>query len=263
MDLKQQFHDHCRYELELKPRTCKMYVRRLVYAERLTGKPAHKIKPDDLEPLKRMAIDGTLGLGRESFKGIQVAVRQFHYWGARTGRWELNGLSMMRTIRVARNLADPLLPDELHALMDACQRPLEFRLIYGIAYTGMRIGEVAPLSGEMWRPGWLRIKAEKAEIGALREIPIHPHLEAVKWKILAHPPTYDSTLQRVKRRLEQRTGIRFVAHQLRDTFSTALHDGGVSNICRRTLLGHDSGLDGVYTMVSRKEKQEAVASLPY
>ena len=263
MDLKAEFRDYCLYDLELKTRTVKMYCRRLAYAERIVGKPIHKIKGPDLAAVKRRAIDGDLGLGRESVKGIQVAVRVFHHWGVRTGRWKLNGISLEKTIRVPRNLANPLLPDELHALMDACARPLEFRLIYGIAYTGMRIGEAAPIDGPMWRPGWLRFPAEKAEIGAMREVPIHPHLEAVKWEILAHPPTYDSTLQRVKRRLEAKTGIRFVAHQLRDTFSTALQDVGVSHLCRRELLGHALGLDGVYSAVSRREKQEAVARLPY
>lgn len=261
--LKKEFHDDCLYEFELRPRTCKMYVRRLYYAERLTGKPAHKIKPADLEPFKRQVIDGTLGLGRESFKGIQVAVRQFHYWGARKGKWKLNGLSLMRTIKVPRNIANPLLPDELHALMDACRKPLEYRLVYGMSFTGMRIGEIAPIHPSWWRGGWIRFESEKSALGTVREIPVHPHLEEVRDMILAHPPTYDSTLQKVKMRLQRRTGIVFKTHQFRDTFATALQDGGVSHLCRRELMGHDLGLDGVYSAVSRREKQESILVLPY
>jgi integrase len=261
MDLVAEFRDYCLYDLELRPRTVKMYVRRLEYAQRLTGRPVHKIKDIDLDLIKRRCIDGELPLGRESVKGIMVVVRRFHYWGAAKGKWNLNGISLVRTIKVPRNRANPLTVDEIRELKAACERPLEFRVIYGIVYTGMRIGEIAPIEGSWWRSGWLRFEGEKNS--GVREVPIHPELERVKWQILAHPPTYDSTLQRNKRRLEKKTGIRFVTHQLRDTFSTFLQDLGASYLCRKELMGHDLGLDGIYTWVSRREKAEVVARLPY
>ena len=261
-NLKERFTEHQLYDLEHKPRTVKMYVRRLGYAENLMGKAVHEITDDDLYAFKRAALRGELSIGRESVKGIMVAVRQFHIWGAGEKLWPLNGISHVRTIKTFDNLPEPLELDEVATLKAACIKPLEYRLIYLGLYTGMRIGEIAAFSGANWeRDGWIRFRGEKND--KLREIPVHPDLEAVKWQVLAHPSTYDSTLQRVKRRLAKRTGVDFVAHRLRDTFSTHLYDVGIGDRIVKEMLGHAPDVTGRYVLVSRRAKQEAVARLPY
>lgn len=262
-DLKRRFADFELYEQERKPRTVKMYVRRLGYAERLTGKSIEEITADDLRTIKRKVIAGELTIGREACKGIIVAVRQFHRWGALEDLWSLNGIEHVRMPRIPRSAPDPLPLKKALALMAACQRPLEYRLIYLGLYAGCRIGESAPIEGAMWRDEdeLLRFIGEKND--RIREVPIHPDLEVVKWQILAHPPSYDSTLQRVKRRLENRTGIRFVAHQLRDTFATRLYDAGTPDRIVKDLLGHSQDVTGSYVEVSRARKRQAISSLAY
>jgi integrase len=78
-----------------------------------------------------------------------------------------------------------------------------------------------------------------------------------------HPPTDPDTMQRVKRRLARRVGFHFVAHQLRDTFSTRLFDAEVDDRIVKELIGHTTGVTGRYVEVSRRRKQDAIAKLSY
>lgn len=262
MGLRERFEHYQLYELEHKPRTAKMYIRRLTYAERLVGKPIEVITPEDMRDLKRRVLIGELVYSREHIKGIMVAVRQFHDWGALEGLWPLNGISKVRPIKTYNGKPNPLPLRSVQILLGACRRPLEFRLIYLGLFAGCRIGESATFWGEQWTDdGWLRFVGAKND--EIREVPVHPELAAVRWNILAHPPTYDSTLQRVKRRLEARTGIRFVAHQLRDTFSTYLYDSGADDRVVKDMIGHDLGTTGIYIEVSRRRKQETMSGLDY
>lgn len=263
-ELKELFADDLLYVDERRPRTVKMYLRRLDYAERFLNKPAIAMGSHDLLLFKRMFLTGELSIGRESVKGIMVAVRAFKRWGKLHGHCELDDVELVRVPKTEKGLANPLLPEEVQVLLDACERPNDFRLIYYGLYLGTRIGESARISGPMWRPdGFIRFPGEKKTADFKREIPIHPELERVKWEILASPPTYDSTLQRRKRRLEERTGVRFVTHQLRDTFSTYLYDEGVSDRIVKYWLGHAQDVTGLYVDLSRRRQKEGIVKLPY
>lgn len=255
-DLITRFADYQLHELEHAPRTTQMYVRRLAYAERLTGKPIHLVTADDLRLLKR-----TCELSSESIKGIVVAVHQFHIWGALEGLWPQNGICLVRTPKVTSDTPRALPMAHAQALLAACHHPLEYRLIYLGLYAGLRIGESAVMSGEMWADGVLRFRGEKN--GHIREVPVHPDLAKVQWKVLAWPPSYDSTLQRVKRRLAERTGVAFVSHQLRKTFATSLYDADTPDEVVRDLLGHSGSVTRLYAPVSSKKRLEAVARLAY
>lgn len=257
-DLKSLFADYALHELGMKSSTVAQYVARLGYAEQATGKPLREIGPEDLRRLKR---ERPPGWGSSHLKGVLVAFRLFHDWGVLEGLWTRNDADLVKGPRVLDEDIPPLEAHKVRRLMAACRRPLEYRLVYLGAYAGMRIGEAASISGEMWGEGWLRFRGEKND--RIREIPVHPDLEAVKWKILAHPPTYDSTMQRVKRRLADRAGIHFVAHQLRKSFSNTLWDAGVPDRIVKALLGHSQDVTGRYIEVSRRMKLEAVKLLSY
>lgn len=259
------FEDHLLNELGRKRSTVEAYKERIAWWERWTGKRIEDVTTDDMRRLKRerpLSYKGT-PLSGSYCKGLIVTMHQFHIWGSLEGYWTKNGICDVRTSGPwdTEESSPPLPVSECVVLMDACRRPLEYRLIYYGCYLGTRIGESAIIDGPMWQDGFVRFRGEKN--GRMREVPVNPELEAVKWHLWASRPTDDSTLQRVKRRLEERTGIDFVAHQLRKTFSTLVHEGGASMLCRRDLLGHSLGLDGIYTEVGKPEKVAAVMPVSY
>ena len=258
MDLKQQFREYELYELGRKPSTVEKYIERLEMWERVTHKAAEDIGPLDARAFKREAP-----YAAATMRGMITAIRIFHDWGNLEGLWEPNGIERVRPAgNYDEERTSPPLPREkVLALTQACRRPLEYRLVYYGAYAGMRIGESAKVDGSMWEDGWLRFRGEKN--GRMREVPIHRELQAVKWKILASPPTYDATLQRVKRRLEDRVGFEFVAHQLRKSFMTTLFDEDVPDRVVKDIVGHAQDVSGRYIEVSRRRKQEAMARLDY
>ncbi|HYN35575.1 MAG TPA: site-specific integrase, partial [Actinomycetota bacterium] len=104
-------------------------------------------------------------------------------------------------------------------------------------------------------------KGEKT--GKERVIPIHPELEEAKWMILANPPPYETVLQKVKRRLEKRVGIRFVAHQLRKTFATEIYEAGTPDEVVAELLGHTGSVTRLYAPVTTRMRVEAIQLLDY
>lgn len=258
MTLKDEFADYMLYELGRSPRTVKTYLCYIRMAERIIGKPVESIDSDDLRQFKR-----NTPYSSQTTKGIIVAVRQFLYWGALEGHWLLDGkISLIKTPRVL-NEGPPALPiEKVRILLDACQRPLEYRVIYLPSYAGTRIGESAAVAGPMWgEDGFLQFRGEKNF--AVRRVPIHPDLERVKWLILASPPPYPTTLQRVKRRLEKRVGFNFVAQQLRKSFASSLYDCDVPDEVVGCMLGHTGSVTRVYAPVSDRRKQLAILKLPY
>jgi integrase len=189
------------------------------------------------------------------------AIQAFHRWESATGVKSLNGICDIGTPSISdEDSPPPLDPKHVHPLLDACRLPLEYRVIYGGLYLGLRIGESGYLHGSMWSDGCIWIKGEKTN--RTRAIPIHPDLEKVMWTLLAHPPTDPTTMQRVKRRLAKRTGVSFVSHQLRKRFAQSLADAGVDKGTRADLLGHRT-VDDLYATPSLSTLKDAIAKLAY
>lgn len=256
-ELRRQFEEYMLYELERKQSTIDQYRHRIDAIEKLLGKEVQDITADDLRWFKREST-----WKKETTKSHLVAVRQFHLWGVLEGHWEQGPIALVRMPRVSDSETTPPLPiEQACRLLEACQRPLEYRLVYYPLYGGTRIGESAAMHGSMWQDGWLRFRGEKND--RWREIPIHPELERVKWELFASRPTDKATLQRVKRRLAERTGIKFVSHQLRKTFSSTIYDDGTPDRVVKELLGHAQDVTGLYVDVSRRRKQDAVLPLDY
>lgn len=258
MDYKARWAFYLMDEEERAESTIKQYLWRIDALEKLIEKPALEMDELDLRELKRRLKQ--MGWAPETIKSIVVAARQFRRWAVLVGLVERDNTDLVKTPRVFAQPAIPLTLDEIFTLRAACERPLDYRLIYYGHLAGTRIGESAIIDGTHWHDdGVLRFPGEKNR--QWREVPIHPDLQAVKWKILAHPPTYDSTLQRVKRRLEKKTGIDFVAHQLRKTFATELDATGASDREVKDLLGHTPDVTGRYIDISLSRKRQRIAPL--
>jgi integrase len=256
VNLKKQFETFLLEEDRKKPSTVEAYLYRLAWLERYFGKPVEEVTADDLRQLKRERP-----VSSQTLKGEIVAIQRFHVWGSLEKLWAKNGICDVKPPPVDDEDSPPPLPiHQARTLMAACRRPLEYRVIYYPLLAGTRIGESAEIDGSNWHDdGVLRFRGKKN--GRVREIPIHPELERVKWVILASMPTDTSSLQRVARRLKARTGIKFRTHQLRKTFSTVLYDDDVPDEVVKDLLGHVGDVTRRYAPVSMRRKRNAMPSL--
>lgn len=258
-NLEARFVDYCLHEIHRKQSTVSAYLERIGWLESYLGKSAEAIDEDDLRSVKR---DRSRGWSASTIKGMLVALKTYRRWAHLEGIIDIGKLDMVASPPVPNSMIRPLTVQQAAALLDACERPLDYRLVFLGCYAGLRIGESSMISDESWHDGTLLFRGEKND--RPREIPVHPELERVRDIILLSHPSPDTTrFQRTKKRLQRKTGIRFTPHQFRKTFSTTLHDVGVSVLCRKELLGHALGLDGIYTMVSNREKVEAITSLDY
>ena len=250
-----------RYYLRIlgrKGSTTERQVERLRTWERLTGKPATELEPKDV--LQYLEFN-PLNHAGNTRKGMLTAIQAFHRFESATGDKTLNGICDIATPSINDEDSPPPLPIECVApLKDACVLPLEYRVVYGGLYLGLRIGESGYLHGAMWSDRSIWIRGEKKD--RIRAIPVHPELEKVMWNLLAHPPTTPETMQRVKRRLAKKTGISFVSHQLRKRFAQSLADEGVDKGTRADLLGHRT-VDDLYATPSLNTLREAVQRIPY
>lgn len=260
VDLKEGFRDYLLYELGRRHSTVDQYVERVEITARYFGVPWETLATDP-KLLRRLKRERPWA--GSTIKGRIVAVHALHLWGSLEGYWPKNGVMDVSTSGPYDDTDDipPLPVEKARILLDACERPLDYRLIYYGLYLGTRIGESAQIVGEMWEDGWVRFPSEKRR--GKREVPIHPELEAKKWRVLESPATDESTLQRVKRRLSKKVGFYFVAHQLRKTWSTMLYDNDVQDRVVKSLMGHAQDVTGRYIEVSRRKKSEAIATLDY
>lgn len=241
-----------------KASTTERQVERLRTWERVAQKPATEIESSDV--LQYLEFN-PLGHAGNTRKGMLTAIQAFHRWESATGQKTLNGICDICTPSINdEDSPPPLDPKHVRPLMGACVRPLEYRVIYGGLFLGLRIGESASLHGAMWVDDVVWIKGEKTD--KKRAVPIHRELQPLMWTLLAHPPTDPSTMQRIKRRLEDRTGIRFVAHQLRKRFAQSLADAGVDKGTRADLLGHRT-VEDIYASPSLATLRDAVGRLAY
>ena len=256
MSLKSDFADYARHELGRTDGTVRQYLWRLNCLERTLGKPIQEMTASDLRLLKRQ-----LPLASATVKSLVVAAHAFHAWGALEGLWKLDGIMLVHAPREVNESSRPLRHDEVHAIKAACQAPKDFRLVHLGLYAGMRIGESARFEASMWEPGFLRFRSQKGR--ALIETPVHPDLLAVRNQVLASHPVHVGTLQKAKQRLAVRSGVDFVAQQLRKSFASGLYDADVPDEVVKNLLGHTGDVTRRYAPVSRRKREEAIARLDY
>lgn len=258
MTLEDQFCESLLIDQNRRPSTVRAYRERLEWWVKWTGKPLENIGADDIRRLKRERP-----LRSNTLKGLVVALRRVHVWGAHEGLWPLNGVMNVAPPQIDDDdQLPPLAEQHVPTLKAGCQRSLEYRIVFYGLYLGTRIGESASISGEMWHDdGMIRFRGEKN--GRMRAIPVHAELLKVKYRLLESPPTDQSTLQRVKRRIAARERIPFVAGQLRKRFSTSLYDLDVPDEVVKCLMGHKGDVTRVYAQISEKKLRRAIETLPY
>lgn len=242
---------------EKAPTTVKQYLHRAAAVERHLGMPIESVSGDDLAGLK-VALRGAYS--SSYIKGLIVATHRFHEWGADEDLWPLNGIMKVKPPKERNDSPRPLSPERVRLVLASARGPLEVRAVYLPSFAGTRVMESARIGDKEWDDGWFDFvgKGDKR-----RQVPVHPALERVRDTILEKPYPHKESLQKAKKRVQERVGFRFRLHQLRKSFATSLHNNGVTEICRRDLMGHATGLDGIYVLVSDREKTEAVGIVDY
>lgn len=249
------FTEHCRYKLELLESSIRLYVHHLEGWERDLGKEPEAITEDDWMTWRRCC-----GFAPETQKSRLTALKSYRRWKIALGEITPNGIELLKVRRARGRKLPPLPLSQARRLLSSCRHPLEFRLVHYGLLEGCRPMESAAMDEDHWQDGWLVFVGKG---GKEREVPVHPALEAVRDRILDHPPVHKSTLYKVRTRMAQRVGIFFRPQQLRRTFGVSLDEEGVTDRVLKELLGHGDDVTDRYVMVSRRRKQEGHARLPY
>lgn len=163
-----------------------------------------------------------------------------------------NGILALQGPRVPQKTKRELSGEEARAIIEACQSPRDYRLVFPGLFAGLRVCESARL--KEWADGKLQVLGKGSKP---REVPVHPELERVKWRILAEQVTV-SQLRYRSTVLGRRTGIRFSSHDLRHTFGRRMRRLNVEHVVTKELLGHSTDITSVYSPVLWDEMVEAV-----
>lgn len=255
--LKHQFHEYLRVELTRAPGTISMYMHILNRLEGIFDKPIEEVTAEDLRSLKRMD-----GYKSSTIRGRIQAARQFHLFGVVEGLWPQGPVAHVRAPSDGDSIPSrPLSLEQAGALLNACERPQEYRLVYLGLYAGTRIGDSAAIREGDWKDDLLWFRRQKSR--RFGEVPVHPVLASVREMVLAHSPYDRSGLKKAKDALEERVGFHFIGHQLRKTFAATLYDNDVPDEVLKDLLGHKGDVTRLYAPVTHKKRLDAIMRLEY
>lgn len=164
----------------------------------------------------------------------------------------------------------PLTDLEVEVVMETSPDRLKPKLVLA-GQQGLRVSEVVAVSGQAFRSGRLRVTGKGDKV---RELPIHPDVQALRREMPDIGWWFPSPSRPGRHiRPEHVTtdvGVHFTncgidgsIHRLRHTFATRLLEAGVDIRIVQELLGHESlATTQIYTLVSRRQMDTAVALLP-
>lgn len=148
---------------------------------------------------------------------------------------------------------------------------LTARIILVYLYTGFRKNELAEMTKENYRDGYL-IGGMKTKAGKNRIVPIHHKIKPIIDEFMESDK--DTLLPKTSRKLLEVTipnfclkhlDKRHILHECRHTFITELNKRHADPICIDRLAGHASGLIGhdIYTHKNLQDLQTAIESILY
>lgn len=253
--LRREFAVYLTDERELSPATAWTYNQALLRLEKFCGKPICEITATDVRAFMRFSA-----YHASTKNATVVAIKSFHRWGVLEGYWTTNGIVGLQGPRQHLNPKPSLTVSEVLALLGVTKRPNETRLVYLGLYAGCRVSESASIGPDEWLEDRLRFVGKGSKV---REVPVHPDLEARRETILSNRPTRD-TLKTTCRALAFLLGIPFTSHSLRRTFASTLSESGVPREVIGALLGHaPASVTEFYAPVRWSEKTEAMARLEF
>ena len=196
-------------------------------------------------------------------RSTHSAAKAWEKWGDLEGVFHANGiLSLSPPMAPPDEPNEPLHPGQIDTLLGAARRYSEVKLVFLGLYCGTRIEESANMRPEHWGGDRLRFVGKRSRT---REVPIHPHLRAVKKVITSDRLANRGQLQYACANLRERVGFYFHSHQLRDTAAQRLLDLDVRLEVVESILGHVSKSMTLraYARIPFHQKVEAIALLDY
>ena len=254
-------------ELGRSPGTAKAYIGQIHSVERWTGKPFWEIGSDELRAYKRDSP-----YAKTTKQHAVVAYHSLHKWALQDEvqvltRHSIKVLSVVTPGHIPFSPRAPLPLHEARKLLEACERPLEFRVIYLGLYAGTRISESASIGEREWRRDRLVFVGKGAKE---RTVPIHPELERMRSEILSAKPSSVQVLHSSFARLRDRVeaidcaGDSARSHSLRRTFADFLYDkADVPQEVVAALLGHGAKVTALYAPVRFDRMKDSVQRVNY
>lgn len=254
-------------ELGRSTRTAEAYAGQIRSVERWTGKPFWEIESDDLRAYKRDS-----DYAKRTKQHSVVAFHQLHRWALQDEvdvltRHSAKIMAVVTPGHVTFNPRPPVSIHEARRLLEACRRPLEFRVVFLGLYAGTRISESTAMGEREWRRDRLVFIGKG---GKERTVPIHPELERVKSDILAVRPSSVQVLHSVFARLRDKleakdtAGDRAKTHSLRRTCADFMYDkADVPQEVVGAILGHGKRVTELYAPVRFEKMQTAIRLIDY
>jgi len=191
-------------------------------------------------------------------------------YAARRGTVKASPAAHVEAPKVPEKEPEVFSNDELRRMRLALQNGEEYKIFYGLAFTGMRRHELAQLTWSDFDPeiGYLTVKGKG---GKIRRIPLHPALVEVWgfWRGPSDDPIVSGTTRTVNRHLNallRRANVdggNRPAHRFRKTVATSLTEEGVSPDVIDKILGWaaSSMRARYYSRLPEKALQEAIEKL--
>lgn len=251
-----------------KASTARVYAGALEDFERITGVPVEQATQDDVLRFQE-SLEGLAGATiRRKLSTLSALFRHMTARGLRTD-------NPMAAVRIARYRTERpvqyLEPDEVRALMAACQEPREKALV-AILLHGCRISEAVGLDVPQVRDGALLGILGKGD--KLRSVPLRQTAQTILAEYIGSRTHGPLLLNRSRRRLSvrraadliydvsTRAGRRVNPHRLRHTFGRNMIRDGVGLAHLQDLLGHASPqTTRVYSVLTVEDYRGAVESV--
>lgn len=174
--------------------------------------------------------------------------------------------------KTSRGLPRPASHDQMRRLLCLDLHPdTRAKVLLG-AYAGLRVHEIAKVSGRDFQvsPGQIKVVGKGARVDFL---PVHPLLrvEAERrprglWfpsPVAPDRPVRPSSVSTVISTAFARAGASATAHQLRHWFATTLLESGVDVRVVQELIRHSSlATTAIYTRVNATTRRQAIDALP-
>lgn len=201
-----------------------------------------------------------------------ASIRAFCKWMQRSGIREDNPADRTPSPKRPKTLPRPLSPEQLYALLRACNRRRTRAYVLLGALAGLRVHEIAKIQGEDVDP-WTGVLTVIGKGGKVARLPLHDELiaEAKRWPTTGWWfPSYTGSRPHVSSHAVSmaisdamwRAGVRATPHALRHTYGTELVKAGVHlRVVQEAMRHENPASTAIYTKVDSEQLREGIGRL--
>jgi site-specific recombinase XerD len=255
------------------PRTQETYVWMLRLFGRFVKKPLDQVVPEEIQEYQRH-LTKVRKVGFSTFNQTTCALR-FFYRQCLGKDWQIERMPYQRK---RRNLPEILAPEEVAAILDACNN-LKHRALLMTSYSGgLRLSETLGLLPSDIDSKRMMIRVEQGKGRKDRYVMLSPVLletlrrywkryRPLRWLFEGRSkgePLASSTAEKVFKHAALKAGIKkhVYFHSLRHSFATHLLEDGTNIRLIQALLGHRSlTTTQIYTHVAQTHVSQTKSPL--